>query len=70
MWAIIREFFTYFIFLSLLFLLTYSNVNANAFYQVQHLRDVFHSTRSLDHDFTKVTMLDAEATGGSIPFLP
>jgi hypothetical protein len=56
MWAIIREFFAYFFFLSLLFLLTYSNSNDNAFYQVQHLRNTFLDTRQRDRDFTKVSI--------------
>ena len=54
MWAIIREFFAYFFFLSLLFLLTYSNSNDNAFYQVQHLRSTFLDKRQSDSDYTKV----------------
>ena len=54
MWSIVREFFAYLAFLSLLFLLAYSNGNVNAFYQVQHLRYAFHNTRQIDGDFTKV----------------
>jgi hypothetical protein len=54
MWSIVREFFAYLAFLSLLFLLAYSNSNVNAFYQVQHLRNAFHNSRQIDGDFTKV----------------
>ena len=56
MWSIIREFFAYFVFLSLLFLLAYSNANVHSFYQVQHLRDVFHNTRQTDSDYTQVSI--------------
>ncbi len=54
MWSIIREIFTYLIFLSLIFFITYSNNNNQAFYQVQHLQQVFLNTRQTDNDFTKV----------------
>ena len=54
MWWIVRGFLAYSAFLSLLFLLVYSNDNVHAFYQVQHLRDVFHNSRQIDGDFTKV----------------
>jgi hypothetical protein len=56
MWSIIREFFAYFGFLSLLFLLAYSNANVHSFYEVQHLREVFHHTRQMDNDYTKVSI--------------
>ena len=59
MWAIIREFFTYFFFLTLLFLLTYSHSNDNAFYQVQHLKRTFLDTRQSDSDYTKVSISHA-----------
>ena len=48
MWSIVREFFAYMAFLSLLFLLAYSNGNPNAFYQVQHLRNTFHNSRQIN----------------------
>ena len=56
MWSIFREFSSYFIFLALLFLLAYSNADANASYQVQHLRHAFHNTRRADVDFTQVSL--------------
>ena len=56
MWSIFREFSIYFIFLALLFLLTYSNADANASYQVQHLRHAFHNTRQANTDFTQVSL--------------
>ena len=57
MWSVIREFSAYFIFLSLLFLITYSNGNTSAFYQVQHLRNSLHNTRQTGNDYTKVSSL-------------
>ena len=60
MWSIIREFFAYFGFLALLFLLAYSNGNVHSFYEVQHLRDVFHNTRQIDSDYTKVSISVSE----------
>ena len=56
MWSIFREFSIYFIFLALLFLLAYSNADANASYQVQHLRHAFHNTRQADADFAQVSL--------------
>ena len=55
MWSIVREFVTYFIFLSLLFLVTYSSISPNAFDQVRHLRRVFHNSRQTGNDFTRVS---------------
>ena len=54
MWSVIREFAAYFIFLSLLFLLTYSTVSPSAFHQVRHLRSVLQNARQTDTDFTQV----------------
>ena len=54
MWSIIREIFTYLTFLSLLYFITYSNVNSNSFYQVNHLRKFFLNSRQIDNDYTKV----------------
>jgi hypothetical protein len=54
MWLIIREIFTYFTFLSLLYFITYSNINQNSFYQVGHLRKFLLNTRQIDNDYTKV----------------
>jgi hypothetical protein len=54
MWSIIREFVLYFIFLSLIFMITYSNHDQNSFLQVNHLRKYFLNTRQVDMDYTKV----------------
>jgi len=54
MWLIIREVFTYLCFLSILYLVNYSNLNSNAFYQVKHLRKFFLNTNQIDQDYTKV----------------
>jgi hypothetical protein len=42
--------------LTLLFLLTYSNSNDDAFYRVQHLRSAFLDIRQRDRDYTKVSI--------------
>jgi hypothetical protein len=54
MWSIIRETFIYLLFLSSLFILTYSNQNSNSFYQVDHLTKYFHNSRQINLDYTKV----------------
>ena len=54
MWAVIREFCIYMIFVTLLYLVTYSSVNVHGFREVQHLRKYFHNTRQPDYDFTQV----------------
>ena len=54
MWSIIREFCIYMIFVTLLYLVTYSSVNVHGFREVQHLRNYFHNTRQSDYDFTQV----------------
>jgi hypothetical protein len=54
MWSIIREIFTYFCFLSLLYAVTYSNINPNQFNQVNHLRKFILNSRQIDQDYTKV----------------
>ena len=54
MWSIIREFVLYFIFLSLIFIITYSNHDENSFLQVNHLQKYFINSRQINSDFTKV----------------
>ena len=54
MWSIIREGLTYLCFLSLLFIITYSNQNSNSFLQVNHLQKYFHNSRQSHLDFIKV----------------
>ncbi|CAF1309622.1 unnamed protein product [Rotaria magnacalcarata] len=57
MWSIIREAFTFFVFLSLLYTITYTNVNDNAFYQVNHLQKFFLNTRQITNDYTKISRI-------------
>ena len=63
MWAIIRELLIHAAFLSVLFLVTYSNVDPHAFGQVQHLRTIFHNTRQPNHDFTRVSRFSSLSEG-------
>jgi hypothetical protein len=58
MWSIIREILTYLTFLSLLYFITYSNINSNAFYQVQHLRKFILNTREIDNDYRKISTIN------------
>ncbi len=55
MWSIIREIFIYSCFLSLLYIVTYSNHQSNSFLQVNHLRKYFLNSRQIDCDYTKVS---------------
>lgn len=54
MWSIIREFLTYFIFLTLLYFVTYSNMNQNAFLQVNHFKKFLLNSRQINNDYTQV----------------
>jgi hypothetical protein len=54
MWTIIQEGLIYLAFLSVLFIITYSNENLNSFLQVNHLRKYLLNTRQIDCDYTKV----------------
>jgi hypothetical protein len=54
MWSIIREIFIYLCFLCFLNVITYSNMNSNGFYQVNHLRKFILNKRQIDQDYTKV----------------
>ncbi|CAF1035223.1 unnamed protein product [Adineta ricciae] len=58
MWSIIREIFTYLTFLALLYVITYSNINQHAFYEVRHLRQFFHNTKQVNNDYTQVSTVD------------
>ncbi|CAF1401522.1 unnamed protein product [Adineta steineri] len=58
MWAIIREIVFYFYFLILIYLMTYINMNSNAFFQVNHLRNYFLNTNQIDSDYTKISTID------------
>jgi hypothetical protein len=54
MWSIIREILTYLCFLSLLYSVTYSNLNPNGFYEVNHLKKFILNSREIDEDYTTV----------------
>ncbi len=56
MWSIIREIFIYLCFLSLLYIVTYSNHQSNSTVQVNHLRKYFLNSRQIDCDYTKVSL--------------
>ncbi len=56
MWSIIREIFIYSCFLSLLYIVTYSNHQSNSFIQVNHLRKYFLNSRQIDCDYTQVSL--------------
>ncbi len=56
MWSIIREIFIYSCFLSLLYIVTYSNHQSNSFLQVNHLRKYFLNSRQINCDYTKVSL--------------
>ena len=54
MWSIIREILIYLCFLTLIYLISYANMNSHSFYQVKHLRRYFLNTNRGGNDYTKV----------------
>ncbi|CAF0948943.1 unnamed protein product [Adineta ricciae] len=58
MWSVLREALIYMCFLSLLYLVSYSNYQSNAFFQVKHLRSFLLNPRQDDLDYTKVSTID------------
>ncbi len=58
--SIIREIFSYFCFLTMIYLAAYSNINSNAFLQVQHLRNFFLNSKE---DFTRISAVNEYWTG-------
>ena len=62
MWSILREAFTYLGFLSLLFVITYSNRSENSFHQVDHLRKYLLNPRQTQLDFNKVCFFSLHLT--------
>ena len=56
MWSIIQEVLTHLCFLWILYTLSYSNRNENAFRQVNHLRQFFLNLEHDNHDYTKVKL--------------
>ena len=53
MWSIIRETLIYLGFLSLLYVVVYSNNQSNSSLQVNHLKKYFLNSRQVDPDYTK-----------------
>ncbi len=53
-WNIIRQISSYLLFLSTLFVITYSNRNYDAFFQVKHLRHFLLNTGHSSYDYTMV----------------
>ncbi|CAF1677263.1 unnamed protein product, partial [Adineta ricciae] len=58
MWSVIRQISLYICFISVLYVVIYSNRNTSAFYQVNHLRKYFLNSRHEDLDFTKISTID------------
>jgi hypothetical protein len=56
MWSIIRELLSYLAFLIMIYFITYSNMNPNAFPQVKHLQKFLLNTNQIDTDYTKVRL--------------
>ena len=57
MWAVIKEFLTYFIFAILMCMITFTSREQNSFFQVKHLRTYFYNTRQINADYTQVCSL-------------
>ncbi len=55
MWSVIQEILIYFCFLSLLYIVTYSNRPSNSFLEVNHLRKYFLNSRQTNCDYTQVS---------------
>ncbi|CAF1470524.1 unnamed protein product [Adineta ricciae] len=58
MWAYIRETFIYACFLSLLYVVIYTNINPNAYYEVQHLRNYLLHSDNIDEDYTRISTIN------------
>ncbi|CAF0859705.1 unnamed protein product [Rotaria sordida] len=58
MWSIIQELITYFIFLILICVITYSNREQNSFFQVQHLRKYLLNARKTNYDYTQISTIN------------
>ncbi|CAF0978864.1 unnamed protein product [Rotaria sordida] len=57
-WSIIREFFIYLTFLTLICIIAYSNRDYNSFLQVHHLRKYFLNSRQINYDYTKISTIN------------
>ncbi|CAF1184626.1 unnamed protein product [Adineta ricciae] len=58
MWTVIREILMYICFISVLYMVVYSNPYSNAFLQANHLRKYFLNSRQADLDLTEVSTID------------
>ncbi|CAF3980133.1 unnamed protein product [Rotaria sp. Silwood2] len=58
MWSIIREFFIYLTFLTLICIIAYSNCEYNSFLQVHHLRKYFFNSKQISYDYTEISTID------------
>ncbi|UJR18699.1 hypothetical protein I4U23_005606 [Adineta vaga] len=58
MWSFIKEILINLCFLSLLYVIIYSNRDSNAFLQVNHLRKYFLNSRQIDLDYTKISTIN------------
>ena len=54
MWSILREISIYLSFLAMLYVVSYSNRDPNAYLEVEHLRKLFLNSRQIDRSYTKV----------------
>ncbi len=55
MWSVIQEILICFCFLSLLYIVTYSNRPSNSFLEVNHLRKYFLNSRQINYNYTDVS---------------
>ncbi|CAF3507643.1 unnamed protein product [Rotaria sordida] len=70
MWAIIRELLAYSSFLWILYVVSYSNRDPNAFYLMKHLRADLLDVNSATNDFTKIYNVDQYWNWLSTSFVP
>ncbi|UJR27333.1 hypothetical protein I4U23_008626 [Adineta vaga] len=70
MWEIVRELIAYSSFLWILYLVSYSNRDPNAFFLMQHLREDLLDLNSKTNDYTKIYRLDQYWDWVNDGFLP
>ncbi|CAF1616393.1 unnamed protein product [Adineta ricciae] len=70
MWEIVRELIAYASFLWILYLVSYSNRDPNAFFLMQHLREDLLDLNSQTNGFTQIYRLDQYWTWVNTAFLP
>jgi hypothetical protein len=56
MWKFIRKMFVDIIFITILYIVSYTNHDSNSIFQVQHLTNFFLNTRNSSYDFTQVCL--------------